>query len=139
MNRSQLELIRNQNLRKVELLTYRPRVNAVEIAVNNSFGHEYAKFLSAWMIRNGVRASQLPRFFAGDTISIKDDVENFIEKYSMKFEHNWERPEIITECRLRNEGRWDMFVLDTGERVEIVASSQLAKKPYDDKTVVIMI
>jgi hypothetical protein len=140
MNRTQLESIRIQNLRKVELLTYRPKLNAIEIAPNNSFSHEFAKFTAAWLIRKGLPSNQLPDFFeiARNALPM-EALEDFIRKNRLEFEYEWLRPEIITECRMRDQGRWDIFILDTGERVEIVRTNERARKPYDDKTVIIKI
>ena len=80
----------------------------------------------------------LPKFFADNPLSTRV-VEDYTRNYGLKFEHGWQRPKIMTECKLRNQGRWDIFILDTGERVEIVRSNEQARKPYDDKTVVIRI
>jgi len=54
-----------------------------------------------------------------------------------KIWHDGQWPNIRTECRFRDYGRWDTFILDTGERVEIVNGKEDARKPYDERAIVI--
>jgi len=63
MNRAQLESIRGENFRKVDLFSYHPKVNALQISLSNSFEHKFAKFLAVWLIHHVLPSNQLPEFF----------------------------------------------------------------------------
>jgi len=62
MNQRELEKARRNNLNKLDT-AFRPKINAVEIDINNSVEHELAKFICVWLIRKGVNTDRLQTFF----------------------------------------------------------------------------
>lgn len=98
MNRIELEKKRRENLRKLDI-AYRPKINAVEVDIGNTFGHENAKFVCVWLIRKGIPASTLQ-----DIIDARNsfEMEKIIEEYGQKFKHKWEVPCVVTEARFSN-------------------------------------
>jgi len=131
MNQRMLILERLKNYSKLDGDAYRPKVNALEIDINNSLKHEFAKFLCVWLIRKGVEADNLPKiiknhfFTKMDSLGIKGD----ISRYMTRFKHKWEVPEVVTEARFKDgKRRGDIFILDTGEIVEIETNHKIKKK-----------
>lgn len=149
MNRKDIEKIRRENLNKLDT-TFRPKINAVEVNINNSIEHELAKFICVWSLRIGFPASQLQYVitgqFEGKTIFLP------IILLGQKFKHEWERPQVVTEARFKKT-RWDVgnkyypdldkagnlkigtiqrradiFILDTGEIVEIETNPKIEKE-----------
>lgn len=125
MNRKELELKRRENLRLLDT-GYRPKINAVELNINNSIKHEAAKFYISWMIRKGVPIdSMLVTIYKGvATHKLKrprdiDLAEYITDNFGQKFSRKWQRPQIVTEARFSKRLRADIFVLDTGEVIEI--------------------
>jgi len=144
MNRVELERIRRENLNKLDT-AYRPKVNALEVDIGNSFVHELVKFYCVWLLRNGVPANMLPK------LNMKEiDWRYFgaAELYS-KFKHEWKRPQVVTEARFKKsikinpddlmvenlerlhkskQRRADIFILDTGEIIEIETDNKVKKE-----------
>jgi len=119
MNQKQLIQTRQNNLKLLDTLA-RPKLNAVEVDINNNIEHETTKFLCVYMIRKGVPATTLPKYFQNMS---KYKVREFIDCFGEKFKEEWRRPVIITEARFKKFSgktrRADIFILDTGEKVEI--------------------
>lgn len=144
MNKEQLERARIGNLNKLDQ-SYRPKINAVEVDINNSIEHELAKFICVWLIRNGVPINQLLEFPFSKLVSPtknepRIELKSFIKNNSRKFKHEWERPCIVTEARFddlcynlklkweKQQRRADIFVLDTGVVVEIETGKSYDKE-----------
>lgn len=148
---------------KLDLHAYRPKINAVELDVNNSPEHEFAKWWCVLLIRNGVPANLLPELIKRYPeepkfalwSSTKLYLEDFGENYGATKDFEWQRPQVVTEARFKpfakdysasmkelkktNEKvkvelkerfrrRADIFILDTGEIVEIETGKSYDKK-----------
>ena len=139
MNRLELENKRLENFHKLDWQQFRPKYNALEVDIGNSIEHEMAKFICVELIRNGVEAKQIPtlrirgfNFWKFSPIPMA--IEWAVKEHGQKFKHEWERPVIITECRFKGgKRRADIFILDTGECVEIETNHKVKK---DDSIVV---
>jgi len=109
---------------------YRPKINACEVDINNSFKHELGKFLALWMIRNKVPANQLEDVF--DRLRGDKRFKEFIKMINeivKEFEvKEMVRPAVVTEARFKIGRRADLFVLDTKEIIEIETSRRRKKK-----------
>jgi len=125
MNKKELEKIRKKNYEKLDYYRYRPKINALEIDINNSYKHEKAKFDCIWAIRKGLPANLLPEMFKFRTCVFRN---KFINKYRVKHKYKWQIPQVITEARFKNKRRVDIFILDTGEMVEIETGKSKEKK-----------
>jgi len=154
MNKQQLERIRRENFNKLDT-AYRPKVNAMEININNTFEHELAKLLCVWLIRDGFTLGQLqeivPKWMKNSKLSQQGNL--FL---GQDFKREWQRPQVVTEARfskdltpmyggpinkrplyyldkfgnkLKNKSRRraDIFILDTGEIVEIETGKSYKK------------
>jgi hypothetical protein len=121
MNKIELERARMENFKKLDI-AYRPKINTVEVNVNNTIEHELAKFYCVWLIRKGIPAYELQTWF--DTSYLE-----FNKRYKTtgNFKHEWERPQCITEARMKDGARWDIFVLDSGECIEIETGKSYVK------------
>ena len=141
MNKETLIKARKINFEELEKEKYKIiKRNAVEVDVNNSFAHELAKFVSVWLIRHGVLPEYLQDIFAKDFIthfgnfaidvwqSFVKTVDSVVDNFGLKYDADWKRPEIVTEARLKNGRRADIFVLDTGEIVEIETNKKVKKE-----------
>lgn len=135
MNRLELENKRLENYHKLDVYAFRPKYNAVELDINNSIEHELAKFMCVWLIRNGVSAIELQDIF--DTFKLTKQNYFVIPSrlfMEMKedcdgFKYQWERPVVITEARFKgNLRRTDIYILDTGEKVEIETNHKVKKE-----------
>lgn len=94
MNRSELEITRKRNFSLLDR-GYRPKINAIELEINNSYEHEKGKFDEMWrLLQEG------------------------------KLKKKWEVPKIVSEARFSNTLRADLFDLDNGEVIEIVNSEK---------------
>jgi len=132
MNRLQLETIRKSNFHKLDT-AFRPKKNAVELDINNSMEHNLALTICQILIRKGFPASQLQVVI--DKIFFKGAIPKPIALLETKFEHEWERPQIITEARFKKEfsvrskqDKVDIFILDTGERICIETGKSYEKE-----------
>ena len=161
MNQRMLILERLRNYNKLDTDAFRPKVNALEIDINNSPQHEMAKFLCVWLIRKGVPADILPKIFRynedfeeetygdpiGSILEISSDIPMIVKKYGVKIKEKWRVPEVVTEARFRDKfercdehhkngtytakarnRRADIFILDTGEIIEIETNHKIQKK-----------
>ena len=135
MNRQELENKRLENYHKLDTFAFRPKYNAVEVNINNSIEHELSKFMCVWLIRNGVSANELQDIF--DTFKLTKQEYFVIPARLFKemkddcdgFKYQWERPVIITEARFKgNLKRVDIYILDTGEKVEIETNHKINKE-----------
>lgn len=158
MNRKELERTRRENLNKLDT-AFRPKINAVEIDINNSSNHEFAKFMCVWLIRKGCPANTLSEIFEEGWDEEGVLTADFdCEDYEIK--HEWERPQVVTEARFgvqvilkdisreqyenkhnqkeilkhikeateKMTRRADIFILDTGEIVEIETNKKVKKE-----------
>ena len=142
MNRLELENKRLENFHKLDWQQFRPKYNALEVDINNGYEHEKAKFRCLWLIRKGVPAFKLQDILMG---------EEFEENFFINFKHEWERPVVITEARFKEfsgikkvktkeyldmdvyhnvpiKRRADIFILDTGECIEIETNHKIKKE-----------
>ena len=96
-----------------------------------------------WLIRKGVNADCASGFFENkkymDMISRFDFTTGLsIKLNSVKLKKH-EVPHIVSESRMRDGSRQDLFNLDTGERIEVISSCDKSVVPYDDKTVIVKV
>ena len=143
MNQKDRLQTRKENLKLVDTDTYRPKINCLEIDVNNTFRHELGKFMMYWLIRKGVNADCASVAFNVDDIYrrmmfLDDDLKEFIEKNGVKLKKQ-EVPHIVSEARMREGHRADLFILDSGERVEIVNHNEKSVQPYNKETIVVRV
>jgi hypothetical protein len=148
MSQKNLILTRKENLKLLDTDKYRPKINCLEIDVNNTFKHELGKFLMYWMVKKGVPADCASKKFEWNPfpesdLSLRmDEMESMIESITkcngVKLKKH-EVPHIVSEARMRAGHRADLFVLDTGERVEIVNHCDKSTIPYDKETVVVRV
>jgi len=115
----------------------RLKVNAVEIDINNSIEHELGKFICVWLIRKGVPRDLLPEYFKNAKIGgydVQDIAIGLAEGDGQKFNRKWQVPQVVTEARFKVKSTWlqrrraDIFILDTGEIVEIETNKKIKKK-----------
>jgi hypothetical protein len=154
LNQLQLETIRRKNFNKLDT-AYRPKKNAMEIDINNSIEHEIAKFFCVWLIRKGLPAEQLPEIFENDwddgILATDFDCDD------SEIKESWRRPVVVTEARFKPANvisayhsdkhksqkqilkemtevtqkltrRTDIFILDTGQCVEIETDKTIEKE-----------
>ena len=143
MNQKDRILIRKKNLKLLDTDAYRPKINCLEIDVNNTFKHELGKFLMDWMVKKGVPAdcageriediAQSPRISYIDYL-----ITRFVESDGVKLKA-WEIPKSVSEARMKDGSRIDQFILDTGQRIEIVNHNDKSVVPYDKETVVVRV
>lgn len=140
MNKLELERVKMKNWRAIDSMPFRPKVNNVEIDINNSIEHELLKAISVILIRNGVEVDNLPHVLSADlffegidcwgmdtSASLQNHVSctiatlmrNIIKKYGHKFKNKWEVPDVVTEARMKNGRRIDVYVLNNGKSLEI--------------------
>jgi len=123
---------------------------------SESIEHKLAKSICYILLRNGVLAEVLPKlnsdlwddleFGEIDTGLIREEIRN----HGQKFKKEWERPVVVTEARFKpiQKGacsfgekmfqiiggtdiitrRADLFILDTGECVEIETDHKIKKE-----------
>ena len=156
LNREQLERIRRENLNKFDS-AYRSNLNRIEYNPSESIEHFMAKTICFILLRNGVPANQLRSWIKNDPLTYNfqqdwkdwesltpDLITQWIKDDGQKFKHEWQRPQVVTEARFMTwygklEGklkqrRADIFILDTGEIIEIETGKSYEKK--DDVIVV---
>lgn len=136
-------LRRKENLKLLDTDAYRPKINCLEVDVNNTFKHELGKFLMYWMIKKGVPADcagERVKYIANSTRTdyVAYLVNHFVESDGVKLKKH-EVPSIVSEARMREGHRADLYVLDTGERVEIISSCDKSVVPYSKETVVVKV
>jgi len=138
MNRVELERKRLENFHKLDWMQFRPKYTALEIDIGNSIEHEMAKFICVWLIRNGVPTDLLQGSFKWNKLTEGEvnwksvPLQEFADRtknLGQKFKHEWERPVIITEARFKGgKRRADIFILDTGECIEIETNHKIKKE-----------
>jgi len=154
MNKAELIAIRTKNKRLLEPSSWK-NINRIEIDIGNTPAHELTKCLMFILLRNGVPTDCLTKEKAlkeGHTTS------EIIKEYGFEYKKPWQRPVVVTEARFKSgyyalfelgkekpaeyisedmkkrrktkpkTRRADLFVLDTGEKVEIETNHKL-KKP----------
>lgn len=143
MKRKELEKIRRSNLNKLDR-SFRPKINAVEIDINNSIKHELGKVICFWFLRKGVLPEMIQSFFnvaedyKFDNINeVFEELKLYASYYGQKFKRKWQVPQVVTEARFKELIPWgkglhrrraDIFILDTGEIVEIETNKKIKKK-----------
>jgi len=131
MNRKELELKRLENLKKLDR-SYRPKINAVEVDTNNSFKHEFSKFLSVFLLRAGYTADELsiliPKIINRKCKALLKEMHYLVARKYPFPRKKIIKPNVVTEARFKNKRRADIFVLDTGEIVEIETNKKVKKK-----------
>jgi sugar diacid utilization regulator len=115
----------------------------VEVDINNSLEHELVKFLCVFAIRKGIEAQSLQKII--DKSKNTERLNSMIDTYKGYFKHDWMRPVVITEARFKKSEqkdfcynlktpmkkqtrRADIFILDTGEKVEIETNHKIKKE-----------
>jgi hypothetical protein len=144
MNREQLERIRRENLNKLDS-AYRSNLNRIEYNPSESIEHFLTKSICFILLRNGVSTEWLQRiinetYFATDILrmNVKSNelpilITQSLRYYRQKFKHEWQRPQVVTEARFKDKcpksgRRVDIFILDTGEIVEIETDPKVKKE-----------
>ena len=140
MNKNKIFKTRNLNAKKLDYSS-RSHRGYFKYVPNNSISHELGKFIVNFLISKGVDSIQLE--------DIINELEYFkplvselnlkADEYGQKFNHTWEIPEVIVEADIPKKGTWDIYILDSDKRVEVVKSNEEAKEPYDKDTVVVRI
>ncbi|MCK5333817.1 MAG: hypothetical protein KAJ24_04850 [Candidatus Aenigmarchaeota archaeon] len=153
MNQKDLLLRRKENLKLLDTDAYRPKINCLEVNPNNTFKHEFGKFLMYWLIRKGVQADCASTIFNThkadaltfnrDTIAYNLDeicsrIEKFMEKNTVKLK-KWQYPCSVSEAHMRDGSIRDQHILDTGQRIEIVSSCDKSVVPYDKDTIIVRV
>jgi len=138
MNRIELEKKRRESLNRLDR-AYKPKINAVEVDINNSFVHELAKFLAVWLIRKGFPPEDLPSML-NNLSEYKSLITGFLslsEPPKQKIPR-WKIPQVVTEARFKNGKRADIYILDTGQTVEIETNPKRAKRHREDVIVILV-
>lgn len=152
MNEEELIKIRRENYDKLDNFSFRHKRDAIELNRGHTPKTNFAKVACWVLIKNGVPANLLPeivpKLFREDDTVVEHNIALMlnmipaaIKAYGRKFKHVWEVPEIVMEAKHKRgtTGDWDLYILDTGERIEIVDANEKAVKPYDEKTIVVRI
>jgi len=128
MNKYELMESRNKNFQRLDLQTFRPKINAIELDIGNTLRHELSKVIVVWFIRHGYSASSIPPMFGFGGITEKlRELENIVKTPNTGFT-TWQVPQIVTEARFKGgKRRADVFILDTGEIVEIETNRAIHK------------
>lgn len=156
MNKKDLIRTRTANKAKLEPSSWKNK-NRIEIDIGNSIEHELAKCICFILLRNGVIPEvckqKIEHLIQTDEDISFYQLEKTIEEYGQKYKKEWQRPVIVSEARLKpkviltnvydtkeevlsnpyplNEKkiqrRADLFVLDTGEIVEIETNKKVKK------------
>lgn len=143
VSKKDLQLNRKRNLELVDTDKYRPKINCLEIDINNSFKHELGKFLMFWLIRKGVNADCASIYFNHKPILdaigyLKENITLFIKTDGVKLKKH-EVPHIVSEARMREGHRADLYVLDNNQRIEVVNHCDRSVVKYNDKTIVVRV
>jgi hypothetical protein len=156
MNQKELIRARTINKSKLEPSSWK-NINRIEIDLANDkdgYKHEIAKEICFILIKKGVPADSLPFIFKAskpiEYILFERGLEDMIENWATEiYDKNWKVPVIVTEARFKtyftptkgkgflkdakcvtsNYGRRaDLFILDTGEIVEIETDDKIKKE-----------
>lgn len=128
MSKYELMGIRNTNFKKLDLQSYRPKINAIELDIGNTLRHEMSKVIVVWLIRHGYAASSIPQLFGFGGITEKlHELEKVVKTPEPGFTH-WQVPQVVTEARfIGGKRRADVFILDTGEVIEVETNRKVRK------------
>ena len=133
MNNRKNKLIQEQKqLDKVDKFAYRPKMNALEVDINNTMEHESAKFLCLWMIRKGVHPMLLPKFLENPG---QYKLADFVRMYKSPAR---EGIDVMTEVRFKDHTRADLWIPSEDIKIEIETGKSY-DKPISERTVVIRI
>jgi hypothetical protein len=124
VNKKKLEIKRWESLSQLDF-AYKPKLNCLEIDVNNSLRHELAKFVCMWLVRNGVGAEELQKYFRDRRWEEASKKLSSLLRQTGSTTH---RPKIVSEARFKDGRRVDIFVLDTGEKIELETGKSYNKK-----------
>ena len=122
---------RGKNLQLLDE-SYRPKINAVEIDINNSFKHEFAKFLCVYLLRKGYDPFELqdliPKILKKKCQALLREISRLTRRKYPFPKVKIEYPDVVTEARFKNRRRADIFILDTGKIIEIETNKKVKKK-----------
>jgi hypothetical protein len=101
----ELKQKRRENLEKCSKNAQK-HVNCIRLNIHNSEEHEFAKVVAWWFIRNGVPSNKIQNFFSDKKTSkiyheFTKSVRQFWHKHGKIYDYDWERPQILTEARLK--------------------------------------
>jgi len=136
MNQVNLIRMRQANKNKLDTSSWR-NIDRIAISVGNSDEHNLAIHIGFLLIKNGTPAKRLPEYFEGNDIGQwATNIRNFVAKAGCKYDHDWERPIVVTEAKFKNGREADIFILDTGEIVEFVETSEPEPRGPEDRITV---
>jgi len=142
MNKQDLIRLRNDNLKCLDS-TVNPHTNSVAFKIKGETpGHFLKKAISSYCIRRGVPPDCLISFFESPAMvkrigSLVTRVESFCSFNGQDFKNEWERPVVLSEVRMESGAIYDLYVSDTGTRIEVVQTCDQSVVKYDEDTIVI--
>ena len=113
MNREQLEIIKQQNLKKLDIESFRPNINVVSFnPFSESIIHFLVKSFLCYQIRRGVPLEILKKSSDNENllVTLMDNPRKFYPYYE-KFHHQFEMVELVTEARFKNGRIGDIYIL----------------------------
>lgn len=142
MNKQDLIRLRNENMKCLDP-TVKPHKNSVAFKIKGETPeHFLKKAISSYCVRRGVPPDCLIPFFESPAMvkrigSLVTRMESFCDFNGMDFKNDWERPVVLSEARMDSGAVFDLYVSDTGQRIEIVHTCSDSVVKYDDDTIVI--